>query len=202
MRLAVLGTGIMGAPMARNLLRAGHEVRIWNRTAAKAEALASDGAEPAPTPAEALPDAEAVLTMVSDADALEQTMIDSGALEAMPSRAIWIRTSTVGLLARLAEERGVAFVDAPVLGTKMPAEEGQLVVVASGHEEVQPRCEPVLQAIARKLFWLGEADMGTRLPLAQTALRRFERALELGHGDEDMIAVYHASVLTSPVSGS
>jgi 3-hydroxyisobutyrate dehydrogenase len=169
-RVAVLWTGIMGGPMARNLLRAGHEVRVWNRTQARAEPLASEGAAVAPTPADAVREAEVVLTMVADTHALEETMIESGALEAMPDDAVWIQSSTVGLaatgrIARLAEERGVTFVDAPVLGTKKPAEDGQLVVLASGPEEARARCEPVFDAIGQKHFWLGEAGTGTRLKL-------------------------------------
>ena len=83
-RIAVLGTGIMGGPMARNLLRAGHEVTVWNRTIEKAAALEEDGARVAPTPADAVRDAELVLTMLADARAVEGTMIESGALDEMP----------------------------------------------------------------------------------------------------------------------
>jgi 3-hydroxyisobutyrate dehydrogenase len=281
-RLAVLGTGIMGAPMARNLLRAGHEVRTWNRTQKKADALAGEGAEVARTPPEAVRGARLVLTMLADAGAVEETMIESGALEAFPDDAVWIQSSTVGLaaterLAKRAAERGIAFVDAPVLGTQKPAEDGQLVVLGSGPEEARELCKPVFDAIARAQFWLGEAGMGTRLklvlnswilctveniaetfvladslgldprrfleaisgggsdmeyahmkgelmlnqdfppsfplrlarkdvalileaagdelelPLVQATLRQFDRAFELGHGDEDMSAVYYAS---------
>jgi 3-hydroxyisobutyrate dehydrogenase len=169
-RVAVLGTGIMGGPMARNLARATHSVTVWNRTKQKAEALEEDGARVATTPAEAVRDAEVVLTMLADARAVEETMIESGALDQMAKDAVWIQSSTIGVaatdrLANLAGERGITFVDAPVIGTKEPAEKGQLAVLASGPEEARGKCEPVFDAISRNHVWLGEAGLGTRLKL-------------------------------------
>ena len=169
-RIAVLGTGIMGGPMARNLLRAGHEVTVWNRTVEKAQGLEEAGARVASTPADAVRAAEIVLTMLADARAVEETMIESGALDVMPKGALWIQSSTIGVAAidRLAEqagEHGIAFVDAPVLGTKKPAEDGQLFMLASGPEEARAQCEPVFEAISRGHVWLGEAGLGTRLKL-------------------------------------
>ena len=87
-RVAVLGMGIMGGPMARNLLRAGHEVTVWNRTVQKTEALEEEGARVASTPADAVRDAEIVLTMLADAPAVEATVIESGGFEAMPQGAL------------------------------------------------------------------------------------------------------------------
>jgi 3-hydroxyisobutyrate dehydrogenase len=280
-RIAVLGAGIMGGPMARNLVRAGHEVTIWNRTEAKARALEQDGAHVALSPDAAVAGAEIVLTMLADAHAVDSVMLAGGGLAAVADGALWIQSSTVGVAAteRLAEEageRGITFVDAPVLGTKKPAEDGQLFMLASGPEEARARCEPVFDAISRGHVWLGEAGLGTRLklvanswilctienlsetfvlaqtlgvdprsfldaisgggmdmpyahlkgeailnqdfppsfpleharkdvalildaagdvelPLVRTTLQQFDRALELGHGDEDMSAVYYAS---------
>jgi 3-hydroxyisobutyrate dehydrogenase len=280
-RIAVLGAGIMGGPMARNLVRAGHEVTIWNRTEAKARALEQDGAHVAVSPEAAVAGAEIVLTMLADAHAVDSTMLEGGGLAGMADGALWIQSSTVGIaaterLAELAERREVTFVDAPVLGTKKPAEEGQLVMLASGPEEARSRCDPVFQAIARDQVWLGDAGAGTRLklvvnswilctieniaetfvlcealgldprnfleaigggamdmqyahlkgeaimnedfpasfplylarkdvalileaagelelPLVRATLGQFDRAVELGHGDEDMSAVYYAS---------
>src|SRR5436309_1058423 len=97
MRVAVLGTGIMGAPMARNLLRAGHEVAVWNRTIQRAEPLAADGARVAETAADAVTDAEVVLTMLTDGAAVEEVMADDGMLGALPERCVWIQASTVGV---------------------------------------------------------------------------------------------------------
>jgi 3-hydroxyisobutyrate dehydrogenase len=167
--VAVLGTGIMGAAMARNLLKAGILVRAWNRSREKAESLAQDGAEVADTPAGAAENADFLLTMLPDADVIEE-VIGDGVLPALAESGVWLQMSTVGeegneQLARLAAQAGVAYVDAPVLGTKGPAEEGQLVVLASGPEEVRERCETVFGAVSGKTVWLGEAGEGSRLKL-------------------------------------
>jgi 3-hydroxyisobutyrate dehydrogenase len=284
-RVAVLGTGIIGAPMARNLARAGHDVTVWNRTMEKAKALEEDGARLAATPVDAVREAEIVLTMLADAGALDDTMIAGGALDVIPKGALWIQSSTIGVaaterMAGLAGERGIIFVDAPVLGTKKPAEDGQLFMFASGPEDARGRCEPVFEAISRGHVWLGEAGLGTRLklvanswilctmenlsetfvladtlgvdprsfldaisgggmdmpyahlkgeailnqefppsfplvharkdvalildaagdvelPLVRATLQQFDRAFELGHGDEDMSAVYYASATSA-----
>ena len=169
--IAVLGTGIMGAAMARNLLSAGMEVRAWNRSREKAEPLADDGATVADRPAEAAEGAGFVLTMLADADAVtEAARGEDGALSALPEDGVWLQTSTVGLegqekLAGIADEHGVYYVDAPVLGTKEPAEQGQLIVLASGPEEVRERCEPVFDTVGSKTLWLGAAGAGSRLKL-------------------------------------
>ena len=165
MRVAVLGTGIMGAPMARNLAAAGHEVTAWNRSAEKAEGI--EGVEAAGSVAEAVRGAEAVITMLADADAVEAVV--SEALPALDG-AVLIQTSTIGpeataRLAERAEAAGVPFVDAPVLGTKAPAEEGKLIVLASGPEDVRERVDPLFDAIGAKTLWLGEAGAGSRLKL-------------------------------------
>src|SRR5215218_1836240 len=143
MKIAVLGTGIMGAPMARNLAHAGHDVVAWNRTREKAEGI--EGVSVADGPADAVAGAEVVVTMLADGAAVEDVIgqvIDSRRGEAalQDPAPIWWQCSTVGLeaterLHALAAERGIAYVDAPVLGTKQPAEEGKLTVVASGPSE-------------------------------------------------------------------
>ena len=167
-RIAVLGTGIMGAPMARNLLAAGFEVRVWNRTTDKASPLADDGATVAESPEEAASGADILLTMLADADAVAEPA--EQALGSLAGDGIWVQTSTVGIegndrLAGLAADRGVTYVDAPVLGTKQPAEQGQLVVLASGPREAEQRCAPVFDAVGSKYMWLGEAGAGSRLKL-------------------------------------
>jgi 3-hydroxyisobutyrate dehydrogenase len=169
--IAVLGTGIMGAAMARNLLSAGMEVRVWNRSREKAEPLADDGATVADSLTEAAEGAGFVLTMLADADAVaEAAGGENGALSALPEDGVWLQTSTVGLegqekLAGIADEHGVYYVDAPVLGTKEPAEQGQLIVLASGPEEVRERCQPVFDAVGSKTLWLGPAGAGSHLKL-------------------------------------
>ncbi|MFH8935955.1 NAD(P)-dependent oxidoreductase [Streptomyces griseosporeus] len=169
--VSVLGTGIMGAAMARNLARAGHSVRVWNRTRAKAEPLTADGAAVAATPAEAVRDADVVLTMLYDGDAALAVMRD--AAPALRSGTAWVQSTTAGLesvpaLAAFAREHGLVFFDAPVLGTRQPAEAGQLTVLAAGPVEERPKVVPVFDAVGARTVWTGEdgAEAGaTRLKL-------------------------------------
>jgi 3-hydroxyisobutyrate dehydrogenase len=165
--IAVLGTGVMGAPMARNLARAGHEVRAWNRTIEKAAALREDGVEVRDDPASAAAGADVVLTMLADADAVLDVARATGLAEGQ----IWWQASTIGLAGTeqcdaLASETGVALVDAPVLGTRQPAEEGKLVILASGPEDALDACATLFDAVAARTLRLGGAGAGTRLKLA------------------------------------
>ncbi|BAC69253.1 3-hydroxyisobutyrate dehydrogenase [Streptomyces avermitilis] len=169
--VSVLGTGIMGAAMARNLARAGHTVRAWNRTRAKAEPLAADGAHIADTPAEAVEGADVVLTMLHDGDAVLGVMRQ--AAPALRPGTAWIQSTTAGLdaltgLADFAREHRLAFFDAPVLGTRQPAEAGQLVVLAAGPTESRETVTPVFDAVGSRTLWTGEdgaAGSATRLKL-------------------------------------
>jgi 3-hydroxyisobutyrate dehydrogenase len=159
--VAVLGTGTMGAPMARNLVEAGLDVRVWNRTAERARAV--EGAWVAETPSEAAEGADLVLTMLSDGHAVEETVRDVEFGDAA-----WLQMSTVGIGAteRLMKIAGeVPFVDAPVVGTKQPAEKGELTVLASGPRDARERAKPVFDAVAARTVELGEAGEGTRLKL-------------------------------------
>jgi 3-hydroxyisobutyrate dehydrogenase len=169
--VAMLGTGIMGAPMARNISAAGIGVRAWNRTREKAETLEGERITVADTPADAARDADAVVTMLSDGHAVREVMGGAGgALEAMTARSIWIQASTVGVeataeLIELAERTEVPFVDSPVIGTKAPAEAGELIVLASGPDDALERVRPVFEAVAARTVVLGEAGAGTRMKL-------------------------------------
>jgi 3-hydroxyisobutyrate dehydrogenase len=168
--VAVLGTGMMGAPMARNIAAAGLDVRAWNRTRERAEALRGDGIEVAETPAEAAAGVDAVLTVLSDGRAVHAVMAEDGGLEAMSPKSVWIQASTVGLasteeLAGLAERAGLPFVDSPVLGTKAPAEAGNLIVLASGPDRALAGARPVFDAIGSRTIELGEAGGGSRMKL-------------------------------------
>lgn len=169
--IAVLGAGgTMGFPIARNLAGAGFPVRAWNRSRERAEPLISDGVELAGTPAEACGVAEIVLTMLADADAVLETM--SSAFEVEPvDGAVWLQMSTIGeegteRCRALADEHGLAFVDAPVLGTKQPAEQRKLVIMASGAREFESRLAPIFDAIGQRTMWVGEAGSATRLKVA------------------------------------
>ena len=158
-KLAVLGTGIMGAPMARNLAAAGHEVTIWNRTASKAEGL---GATVAQSPAEAVKGAEFVITMLADARAVEATM---EGVE-LSADQVWWQSSTLGVdeIERLAASTQAQFVDGPVLGTKAPAEQGALTVLASGPGRA--RLEEISEPVAAAVWDLGDSvGAGTRMKL-------------------------------------
>jgi 3-hydroxyisobutyrate dehydrogenase len=164
--VAVLGTGIMGAPMARNLLAAGFPVRAWNRSAEKSAPLSAAGATVAASPAEAAEGATVVLTMLTDADAV----LETAAAAALRPGQLWIQASTVGIegaerCAALAAERRVTLVDAPVLGTRQPAEEGKLTILASGPDDTRDRVDPVFDAIGARTWWVGQAGAGQRLKL-------------------------------------
>ena len=157
--VAVLGTGIMGAAMARNLLRAGHEVSVWNRDPAKTEPLINDGARRAANPAEAVEAADVVLTMLYDAAAVEQVM--RSAAPGIRPGTVWVQSTTVGVqdvttLAALAAELGLELVEAPVSGTRAPAEAGQLLVLAAAPEAVRQRVAPVLDAVGARTIWTGD----------------------------------------------
>ncbi|MEV6055500.1 NAD(P)-dependent oxidoreductase [Streptomyces sp. NPDC052107] len=161
--VSVLGTGIMGAAMARNLCRAGLEVRAWNRTREKAEPLAADGARIADTPAEAVEGADVVLTMLYDGNTVLDVMRE--AAPALRPGTVWAQCTTAGIelvtdLAAFADEHGLVFYDAPVLGTKQPAEAGQLTVLAAGPEEGRQTVAPVFDAVGAKTMWTG-SDGGT-----------------------------------------
>ncbi|WP_426511971.1 NAD(P)-dependent oxidoreductase [Dactylosporangium sp. McL0621] len=168
MTLAVLGTGIMGAAVARNWLRAGREVRVWNRTRTHAEPLAADGAVVADSPADAVAGADPVVTMLFDDASVAEVM--RAAAPGLAPGTLWLQLSTVGAdgadqLAGLADELGLVYVDAPVLGTRGPAEQGKLHVLASGPEDVRGRVEELAGPIAAKVTWLGEAGRGSRTKL-------------------------------------
>lgn len=171
-RVAVLGTGTMGAPIARNLLRAGMCVRVWNRTPAKAAELAAAGALPALSPAAAATDVDVLITMLTDGAAVEQVMTGpQGALAALAPDAVWVQMSTVGIdwsdrLATLAARHGVAFVDAPVSGSSQPAENGQLVILAAGAGSARAHLEPIFEVLGRQTLWLDRAGDGSRLKIA------------------------------------
>lgn len=170
--VAMLGTGIMGAAMARNLLRNGHRVTAWNRTAARAEPLSADGAEVAGSPAEAVESADVVITVLKDGETALAVMTE--AAPGLRQGQIWAQMGTVGLaslgrLAAFAAERGLTFVDAPVQGTKQPAEPGKLLVLAAGPQDARTALAPVFDTVGARTLWLdenGAGGAGTRLKLA------------------------------------
>lgn len=161
----------MGVGMARNIAAAGLPLRVWNRTRDRAQPLA-DVAQVADSVAEAVDGADIVLTMLYDADSVAATM--EQARGHLGPDAIWLQQSTIGVagcdrMIDLAGDLGVMLVDAPVLGTKKPAEDGALVVLASGPAQAQDALAPVLDAIGSRTLWVGAAGSGSRLKLAANA---------------------------------
>ncbi len=177
--------GTMGFPIARNIARAGLPTRVWNRSRDKAEPLTADGAYLARTPRDAASGAGIVITMLADEDAVITAMTGpDGALHALsgaqqaneaaadapygPHHGLWVQMSTIGeaatrRCAELANRNGVGFVDAPVLGTRQPAEEGKLVILESGPQEARHRLAPVFDVIGQHTIRAGEAGTGSRL---------------------------------------
>lgn len=168
--VAVLGTGTMGAAMARNLAAAGLRTAAWNRDRERADPLADAGIRVCAESREAVEGADAVVTMLADGDAVADVM-GNGTLEALGPDAVWVQSSTVGedaatRLASMASEAGRAIVDAPVLGTKAPAENGELIVLASGPAEAIAGCAPVFDAIGSQTVELGTDPVAaTRMKL-------------------------------------
>jgi 3-hydroxyisobutyrate dehydrogenase len=170
--VALLGTGTIGSGLGRSLLRAGIPVRAWNRTRRKAEPLYADGALVVDRAADAVRGAGIILTVLSDGAAVADVL--AAAAPGLAPGQIWVQASTVGLkwsdeLAGLARDHGLAYVDAPVLGSRVPAEQGQLVVLAAGPADgdgrVRAEVQPVFDAIGRATIWLDEVGAGTRLKL-------------------------------------
>ena len=156
MQVAVLGTGIMGAGMARSLLRAGHDVRVWNRTAARAQPLADDGATVAGTAAGAVEGAEVVLVMLWDITAVLDVL---GAAAGASPDAVWLQASTVGPdgIREIAAARpDLRLVDAPVLGTRAPAEQGTLVALLSGSPADLAAAQPAVDGYSARSVHAGE----------------------------------------------
>jgi 3-hydroxyisobutyrate dehydrogenase len=168
--VAFLGTGRMGGPMAANLARGGFDVRVWNRTSSRAEALAGDGAAVAASPAEAVRGATIVITMLADGHATQEAATGPDGFLAAAPGVIWVQMATIGIdwttwLAGIAAARGVQFVDAPVSGSEGPAKAGQLAILASGPDQIRDVLAPVFGVLGRATAWLGQAGNGTRAKL-------------------------------------
>jgi 3-hydroxyisobutyrate dehydrogenase-like beta-hydroxyacid dehydrogenase len=161
MKIAFIGLGRMGAGMARNLLRAGHTVAVYNRSREKAEAFGADGARVASSPADACCDAEVVMTMVADDRALEQVVFGSdGLASALKDNCIHVSHSTIStaLARKLTAEhsqRKQGYLSVPVFGRPEAAETKNLLVVAAGPSELVERCRPLFDAIGRQTFVVG-----------------------------------------------
>lgn len=210
MRVAFLGLGIMGRPMAANLVKAGHEVAAWNRSPGKS----LEGARTAETPADAARDAEVVWICVSDTKAVESVLFGASGVEAtIPQGAIIVDSSTIAPSAELSfaqkfAAKGVHYVDAPVTGSKVAAENGSLIFMAGGEEDVLAKLDPLFKALGKQVFHMGEASKGQAVKLAmnlQIALiyEGFAEALtlatKLGVSIDKMLPLIQASMVKSGV---
>ena len=161
MKIAFLGLGNMGIHMARHLVKAGHDVTVWNRTASKAKELEALGAKAAASPAEAARPSEIAISMLADDHAVESTVLGpKGLIDALPPGAVHISSSTISValsqrLAKEHSEHGQQYIAAPVFGRPEAAEAGKLFVVAAGHPDAIERCRPVLEAIGQRVFLMG-----------------------------------------------
>ena len=210
MRVAFLGMGIMGRPMAANLVKAGNEVTIWNRTPGKD----LEGARTGASPADACRDAEVVWICVSDTKAVESVLFGPGGLEsAVSAGMVVVDSSTISPSAtlRFAERvkaRGADYVDAPITGSKVAAEAGSLIFMAGGAEATLARLDPLFQAMGKQVFHMGETGKGQATKLAmnlQIALifEGFAEALtlatKLGVDINRLLPLVQASMVRSGV---
>jgi 3-hydroxyisobutyrate dehydrogenase len=166
----------MGAAMARNLAAAGLSTTVWDRSPEATAPLTAAGVAVAASPQEAVADARVVLTMLPTAEAVESVIVTGRVAEAFDRGAVWVQMGTIGIEAttRLETELrrlrpDVTFVDAPVSGSKGPAEAGQLLILASGSPDAEPVVRPAFAAIGRKTVWLGEAGKGTAMKIVVNA---------------------------------
>lgn len=179
--VAVLGTGTMGAAMARRLLSVGQRVGVWNRSPEPTVGLVELGATAYDNPSDAVAEATVVLTLLPTADAVTALMIEHQVVDALAPGAVWAQMGTIGIEAteRLdadvrARRPDLRFVDAPVSGSRHPAETGQLLVLASGPETAVATLKPVFDALGRRTLWLGPAGTGSRLKLVLNSWLAFE----------------------------
>jgi 3-hydroxyisobutyrate dehydrogenase len=214
--VAVIGAGIMGSAMARNLAAAGLTTRVWDRAASATGPLADAGAVVAASARDAVRDVGVVITMLPTADAVESVIFDGGVAGAFADGCVWAQMGTIGVEAtlrirdRLAAQRpGVMFVDAPVSGSKGPAEQGQLLILASGPAAAADAARPVFDVIGRKTVWLGEAGRGSQVKLVVNAYlsiliegvaETMELADRLGIGHQQLAEVIEGGPLDAPLA--
>lgn len=214
MNIGFIGLGIMGSRMAKNLLKAGHRLAVYNRTQAKAEPLLAQGATWAESPAAlAQQPVEVLVTMLSTPEAVQTTALgDGGFLDHLAEGAIWVDCTTVNpsfsrLMASQAAERQVRFLDAPVAGTKAPAEKGELLFFVGGDEADVAACRPLFEAMGRGVVHLGDLGMGASLKmvfnsLLGQAMLAFSEAMALGQalglGEAQLLETLVGSIAVPP----
>jgi len=212
--VGLIGLGLMGRPIGANLLKKGFALTVWNRTASRAQDLASQGAKVAATPKEAAAASDVLIMIVSDPPAVEQVLWGKeGVFSGLRRGSVLVDSSTVSPeLARrsaaASTERGIEYLDAPVTGGTWGAEKGELVMMVGGAAETLKRVEPVFAAIAKRWFHLGPAGAGQTVKLAMNLLlalevEAFAEALALtqagGVPGERLVEVMQASMGRAPV---
>ena len=214
--VAVLGAGIMGSAMTRNLAAAGLNTRVWDRSAAATAPLAAAGAVVAPSAPVAVRDADVVITMLPTADAVESVIFDGGVADAFADGCVWAQMGTIGIEStlrirdRLAAQRpSVIFVDAPVSGSKGPAEQGQLLILASGPAAAADQVDPVFDILGRKTLWLGQVGQGSVVKLVvntymsiliEGVAETMELADRLGISHEQLAEAIEGGPLDAPIA--
>jgi 3-hydroxyisobutyrate dehydrogenase len=179
--VAVLGAGTMGSAMSRRLLSRGFALRVWNRSADPLEALAERGAETFSDAPESVRLADVVVTVLPTAEVVGDVMLSTGVLDSMRPGTVWAQMGTIGVegTERLGDavrtrRPDVLFVDAPVSGSRAPAESGELVILASGPEDARATLDPVFGALGHRTVWLGSAGLGSRMKLVLNTWLAFE----------------------------
>jgi len=213
MSIGFIGLGLMGKPMAQNLLEAGFPLTIWNRTASKADDLVRGGAKLAENPREVAERSDVLITIVSDPPAVEEVLFKDGALAALRKGSVLVDSSTVSpelarKLAGACKDRGVDFLDAPVTGGTWGAEKGELVFMIGGDKAVYERVKPALDAMGKKFFLLGPNGAGQTIKLAMNLLyalevQAFAESLALvaagGVEPEKLVEVMQSSMGRAPI---
>jgi 3-hydroxyisobutyrate dehydrogenase-like beta-hydroxyacid dehydrogenase len=211
MKIGFIGLGIMGSRMAANLQKKGHDLFIYNRTKHKADPLIANGAIWAPTPADVANQVTIIFTMLAKPDAVAETALlgKNGFLDHLVDNSLWIDCSTVNpsfsqLMANEAKRRRIRFLDAPVGGSKGPAEQGQLLFFVGGEEADVNEAKPLLDAMGKKVYHVGGHGMGTSLKMVNNlilaqAMVAFSEALVLGESLGISKQVLFNTLLGSPV---
>ena len=214
--VAVIGTGIMGSAMARNLVRAGLRTTVWDRSADATSPLADAGAIVAPSVPAAVAGAHVMITMLPTAAVVNSVIFGEGVADALPDGCVWAQMGTIGVPETLsirdqlaAHRPGVMFLDAPVSGSKGPAEQGQLLILASGPATAAEVIGPVFDVIGRKTVWLGEAGRGSQMKVVVNAYmsiliegvaETMELADRLGIGHAQLAEVIEGGPLDAPIA--
>ena len=207
--IGFIGLGIMGQPMALNLIKAGHQLAVYNRTAAKAAALQAAGARVGSSPADAARDANVVMMIVSDSAAVEEVVAGKGGiLESLRADALVIDSSTISptvsrKMACLVAGKGASWLDAPVTGSKHGAEKGELTFMMGGDRAAFDRALPILQVLGKKHIYCGSHGLGLSAKLAQNTIQAtllevfcegFVLATKAGVRPETMLEIIQSSL--------